>query len=214
MKTGILWIFGVLTAVVGNHVQASAPLYSAPAGIVVEFRPSYFYPTSADFRDLFGHGGANYQLTSTIPLYNGTDLWARGINLWLAVDYFSKHGHSSLGNEVGIRIVPLTLGLKYFLPSTGGHVPINFYGAAGMKYYFVHTHNNASQVQNTINQRGMGGVIEAGFIASINENLFLDVFSTYSIKSFRPPSLSNPAVEAKGLDVSGFNIGAGVGYGF
>lgn len=181
---------------------------------MLEFRPSYFNPTSSDFRELFG-SGTNYQLTGTIPLCDGADLWARGINLWVAVDYFTQNARSSgLGSEIGIRMVPLTMGIKYFSPSTGGEIPVNFYGAAGMKYYFVHTYNNAPQVDHTINQRGMGGVVEAGVIASITESLVLDIFSSYSAKTFKPPSLSNPAVEAKGLDVSGFNIGAGIGYEF
>jgi len=182
---------------------------------IVEFRVSYFRPVSSEFRETFHDGGAGYQLTSTLPIYCGPKAWGRGINLWTALDYFSKKGHSiGLDDGTSIRIVPLTLGLKYFFPSVGCRVPVNFYAGAGMKYYFVHTHNDSDLVQKNINRNGMGGIVEAGFIAPIAHHFLLDLFVSYSMKTFGATSTSIPSVEGTGMKVGGLNVGAGIGYQF
>lgn len=211
---GILVILGLLLLMMASCLNADMQLCSPPDRPIAEFRTSYFYPSSSDFRDIF-RGGINYQLTGTIPVYDGPDVWARGINLWGGIDYFSKDGHSTaLDDRTSVRIVPLTLGVKYFFPAVAPDLPIHFYAAGGMKYYFVHTHNDSDMVTRTINRNGMGGVLEGGLITTFDNQLLMDVFLSYSFKSFGAPSISNPAVEGVEMDVSGFNVGVGVGYQF
>lgn len=189
---------------------------STPTGTIVEFRSSYFSPHSSNFRKFFHNGGANYQLTASAPVcFQNESAWARGINLWAGVDYFSKTGKSSgFGEKTEIRLAPLTLGLKYFFPSFGCENPFNFYAAGGMKYYFLRNRNHSHHVQRKINRSGMGGVLEVGCITLIQDHLILDLFTSYSFKTFRAPSSKDLSIKTSGLNVSGLNVGAGIGYQF
>jgi len=221
MNKKVLWIVCSVATVnmPALHAVCKKPSppsnqYSSPDGVILEFRPSYFCPTSKVFRQIF-HGGVNYQITGTFPVYHGENEWLHGLDIWGAVDYFSKKGHSTgLHTKTSITIVPLTLGIKYFFPSVGGDIPVNFYAAGGMKYFFVHTRNHSSHVKKTINVNGMGGVVEAGFITLFKEHLVFDVFASYSFKTLSGPSSHNPAVESTQLNISGFNVGLGIGYEF
>ena len=111
-----------------------------------------------------------------------------------------------------ISILPVTLGVKYFFPPMGRRVPINFYVASGMKYYFVHTHNDSSFVEQNIHAHGMGGMVEGGLIAVLKQHLVLDLFASGSFKTLKGPSKSPPTAEGTSLNVSSFNIGGGIGY--
>ena len=202
-----IWILSVLTMTRFLSLHAETPSYNR---IILEFRPSYFYPISSDFRDIFHDGGVNYQITGSFPVY-------KGLSVYGAVDYFSKSSHTgTFHNKTSLRLVPLTLGLKYFFPSLGASIPVNFYLAGGMKYYFVHTHNNGTPgiVRQTVNKNGMGGTVETGFITTFVKHLVLDIFASYSFRTFGAPRPLTPAVEATGLNVSGLNIGLGLGYKF
>ncbi len=186
--------------------------HGVPPYEVVEFRASYFYPDNSEFRKLFDSGGVDYQLTATVPVCRGQNEWLNGINVWLCVDYFSKTAHSKeLDNKIKIRMVPITLGIKYYFPFCFLY-PFDFYVAAGMKYYSLHTHNDSPCVRQTINRGGLGGVLEIGTLFNYSENFLVDIFASYSCRSFSAQSGKNPAVKAKGLNVSGFNFGGGIGY--
>lgn len=215
MKKNILRLLGIHVLLNSSLFSDTLP-YSTPNKTFLEFRISYYHPTSSELRKMFNSGGINYQLTGTIPICpNSQNLLTRGTNLWTGVDYFSKTGHSiGFDEKTKITIIPITLGIKYFLPSFSCRLPGNFYAGGGMKYYFLYTHNHSDTVRRYINRNGMGGVGEIGFITNIKNNLILDIFTSYSSKSFDAPSSSNPAVEGTDLNVSGFNIGAGIGYRF
>lgn len=93
--------------IVGNYSYGQIQRCVYPEGLLVEFRPSYFYPISSNFREIFGDGDINYQLTAAYPVYRGRDSYQRGLNLWMAIDYFSKSGSSDpLGNKTDIKITP------------------------------------------------------------------------------------------------------------
>lgn len=183
--------------------------------VIVELRMSYFYPSSSSFRKIFNHAKVNYELTSTIPLHLERCAWTQQMNLWTAIDYFSCRGESTvLHDKSHMRIIPITIGLKYFYPLPCQQMPLNFYLAGGMKYYFVHTHNHSEQVIKTIDRKGIGSVLEMGFFTRIKNHLVLDLFVSYSFKSFGAPSHSTPDVKMTGLNISGVNIGGGIGYQF
>lgn len=174
----------------------------------VEFRASYFYPTSSDFRKIFG-SGVNYQLGAIAPLP------VEGLNLFGAVDYFAKkRSYKSIDSKARIQIIPLTLGLKYFFPKVNLCEPLNFYVGAGMKYFFLHTNNNSEFIKNTINKKGLGAVAEGGFLLHLTDCLLLDVFSSYSYKRFDAPKCVEPSVKKARLDLSNINAGVGVLYRF
>lgn len=89
---------------------------------------------------------------------------------------------------------------------------MSIYVASGMKYYFVHTYNHASFIENTVNADGVGAVIEAGFITKIFQCLLLDFFVSYSYKSFGAPYIPLSSVQATAFDVSSLNLGIGLGF--
>ena len=214
MKKKLLMLLGI-------HILSNMNLFSDtitcsnPDKTLLEFRVSYYYPNSSELRKIFNNGGINYQLTGTIPICPNFQGLTRGVNLWTGVDYFSKTGHSiGFDEKAKITIIPITVGIKYFFPFFGCRLPGNFYAAGGMKYYFLYTHNHSNKIRRNINRRGMGSIAEIGFITNIENNLIIDIFGSYSSKSFGAPSISNPAIEGISLNVSGFNIGAGIGYKF
>lgn len=213
MKKILLTILTLLNLIKSATLQAGIdPIFD---DAMIEFRSSYFYPSSSSFRKIFDHAKVNYELTSTIPLYVESCAWTQQMNLWIALDYFSCKGDSTaLHDKTHIRIIPITLGLKYFYPLPCQQMPLNFYLAGGMKYYFVHTHNHSDQVKKTMDRKGLGGVLEVGFLTTIKNHLVLDLFVSYSFKSFGAPSHSTPAVKMTGMNISGVNIGGGIGYQF
>ena len=187
----------------------------ASNGVILEARASYFYPTAKEFRNIYHNAGVDYQLTGSFPVYYGNDVWLQGLDVWAAVDYFHKTGHTTgLHDKTSIRIVPITLGLKYFFPALGTKIPVNFYIASGMKYFFVHTHNDSSFLKKNVNKSGMGGVFEAGFTTTFVKHLVLDVFAAYSLKTLSAPSISKPVVETTSFNISNLNVGLGLGYKF
>lgn len=211
-------IFSSITAffilIVNINAFADSSQY-IPKETLLEFRSSYYFPSSSKFKKVFGDDERiTYQLTAAFPVYHGKNAWLKRVGLWTAVDYFSNKGSSATGDKSTIRAVPFTLGIKYFLPTFKGMLPINFYAGAGLKYYFIHTHNNGDYTRNTIDKSGLGGVWEAGFIATLFKHFVLDFFVSYSLKTFDPPSISNPSIEAAQLDISGINAGVGLGYCF
>ncbi len=198
-----------------QQVTTPPKTQEGPEGILLEFRTSYFYPLSSSYRAIFPNGNANYQITGAFPVYDGTNVWVRGLDLWAGVDYYGQNGKSTILKEkTSIWIVPITLGLKYFFPPLGETYPVNFYVASGMKYFFVHTHNHSSYVQQNVNTNGMGGVVESGLTITFIQHLVLDVFGAYSFRTFGGPEINLPNVESTGLNISNINVGLGLGYKF
>ena len=102
MKKSLLLILSFFSGVLYADTQTQ----TLSNGVILEFRPSYFYPISSDFREIFQDGGINYQLTSMCSIYKGENIWLRGLDIWAGVDYFAKEGHSKgLNDKTNIRIV-------------------------------------------------------------------------------------------------------------
>jgi outer membrane protein W len=193
-KALILSIFGL--AALGN-LSAHEP---AP---IVEARFSYFRPTSHLLREIYGNGGINYEITATVPVW-------KNLNIWVAADYFSEDGRSLGGHQkTRLRIVPLTLGLKYFFDAN----KFSPYAGLGMRYFFVHVHNDSSFVNREISRSGMGGVAEIGTLYWLSKHFLLDIFTNYSFKELHAHT-SRSGVETHGQQVGGWNFGGGVGYKF
>jgi outer membrane protein W len=187
-----------------------------PKTAAVEFRVSYFRPSSSLLRSVYGNAGIDYQLTGTVSLDSlcckNSQESLKGVNLWWAVDYIAKNGQS-LGDEPAktrFWMIPVTAGLKYIHPAK------NFrpYVGLGLRYFFVHTSNNYDFVRKNINANGLGGVVEGGMLLTFCEKFLLDVFVAYSHGKVRAPSNSQSNVETSNLQVGGFNFGLGVSYAF
>ena len=200
MKKGVLSLL-LLLSTVGN-ANLSNP-------IIVEFRPNYFLPSSETLNDIYHTGGIDYQLTGTIPLYQGPTFWARCFSAWWAVDYFDKTGKSEeLGTLSHITMVPITLGLKY----TRVKGRLRPYLGLGMRYWFVNISNQTTSMMSKTNKNGIGGVGETGLLFFVHKYWTLDLFSSYSYKKFGPPTVTEPNIETTTLQVGGWNFGGGIGF--
>lgn len=178
-------------------------VFSSEQRIIVEAKFSYFLPSSQQFRDIYGAGGINYEISITAPVW-------KVVNVWAAADYFDKTGRSLKGNQTTyIQIIPATLGLKYIYPIDCFRV----YGGAAMKYFHVHTVNNSSFVDHEINRNGLGGVAEVGGMFCY-KHLVIDLFTNYSYKKFSSSDSHHSNVQTNSLQIGGWNFGGGVGYKF
>ena len=177
----------------------------------LEVRFSYFWPQSQIVRDIYQGGGVDYQLTGTVPVYQGDIFALRGLNFWWAVDYFPRDGKSvGLDSGTSIQIEPLTAGFKWIYPESR----IRPYLGVGFKYYFVQIHNDSPYVQSYIADNGPGCVAETGCQIFVAKYFFVDMFVAYSFKQFGSSSVSSPHVITTWLDLSGVNAGAGIGVKF
>lgn len=177
----------------------------------IEARFSYFWPESTNVRDIYHNGGIDYQLTGTVPFYQGDAFGWRGLNFWWAVDYFEAEGKSiGLGSKTSIQMEPLTAGLKWIYPNGSIRPFLGF----GFKYYFLQMHNHSPYVKGYMASNGPGFVAETGFQLFLVDYLMMDIFIAYSFKHFESPSISLPNVSSTSLDVGGLNIGGGIGVKF
>ncbi|MEI8365274.1 MAG: hypothetical protein WCF65_02550 [Parachlamydiaceae bacterium] len=177
----------------------------------IDARLSYFWPESSSFREFYGNGTVDYQLTGTIPVYQGCSFLLRGLNLWWAADYIENSGHSQgLGNKTKIKMEPVTAGLKWVYP----HSWLRPYIGIGLKYYFLQVHNTSDFVKEHISRNGPGCIAETGIQIFSCNHIMGDLFLSYSFKQFGAPSNHLPNVTTTGLDVSGINIGGGIGFQF
>jgi outer membrane protein W len=173
--------------------------------VILEARVSYFRPFSKTLRKMFHNGGVDYALEVSAPVW-------KGLNIWGAVDYFSRHGKMiHFDASTRITIVPLTLGLKYIY-SVNQY--FGLYGGAGFKYFFVKAINRSTVLNRTIHRNGLGGVLELGTLFCITHHLILDVFGSASFKNFHGPKHHSTNVRPENLQVGGWNVGAGIGYKF
>jgi hypothetical protein len=178
--------------------------------ITIEARFSYFWPESQTFRNIYHNGGIDYQLTGTVPVYQGDLFSLRGLNFWWAADYFQREGESiGLGTKTTIQMEPLTAGLKWIYPKTS----IRPYFGAGFKYYFVQLRNSSSYVTNQA-YFGAGFVAETGLQMFLAKYFMMDVFLAYSFKQFGSRIVSKTNVTSTWFDVGGLNVGGGMGVKF
>jgi outer membrane protein len=172
---------------------------------IVQLRASYFRPFSGTFRKLI-HGGAgvNYALETTVPVW-------RGLNVWAAVDYFSRGG-SMIGihRTVHIMMVPITLGLKYIYWFNRYYA---LYGGGAGKYYFVETVNRVFPMHKTTHRDGLGSVFEIGNLFCFNHFL-VDIFSSWSFKTMHGLHHLPPNATSSSMKLGGWNLGIGLGYKF
>lgn len=173
---------------------------------ILEARASYFYPFSSTFRSLTGNGGVTWELESTAPVW-------KGLNIWSAVDYFSEGGKmKGINRSVHITMVPITLGLKYIYPFLSNW---SVYGGLGCKYYLVEVVNRSPATNRTIFRSGPGGVAELGVMfVTPCKHFIVDLFTSGSYKRLSGPSSPKSGSSSYTMNLSGFNIGGGVGYQF
>lgn len=179
----------------------TTPLFSA---FIPEVRVSYFQFNESILREIYS-STVNTQLGLNYGLCNC--LYGFG-----SVGYFSKEG-SSLGEEdrTEITVVPLNLGLKFFLPFKT--LEGNLFIEAGGTFYHVSIHNDSDFVLRKVYRNGVGGFVGVGALWRLWKSFYIDIFSDYS---YRQTSNLNhqEGTTAFKMNFGGLDIGGGLSYRF
>lgn len=166
-----------------------------------EVRAGYFYPTSDLLRKIYSQGGAEEEIEISGLFYEQWQAWGN-------VGYFGKNGRSlGLRERTEIRLIPLSLGIKYvLLPSACIHP----YLGLGASYTFFHVRNHSDYVKRSVSRGNMGFVVKSGFNIDLACHYFLDLFADYYYQYINLHSNN----ERHSIDIGGFKVGAGIGYRF
>jgi hypothetical protein len=170
----------------------------------VEVKAGYFFYTDNKMRSVFNDGGWDIQLSSSIPVWEG-------LQLYTSVEYIQTDGQS-LGSHQKTRIwqVPVTIGLKSLFQLTD---TVNYYFTIGPRYFYLNMRNHSSFVPSNIHNDNIGGFFGTGFTYSPCDNFFIDLFGEYSYEKIRlHPGIPN--VYSRRLQVGGLVFGGGLGYTF
>lgn len=172
--------------------------------ILLEFKTAYFLPTDCRVKKIYGNGGALYGPEVTFKLCKERNWYG-----FASVDYLSKKGNS-IGScsKTIMEIVPLAIGLKYFVPLCW----VDLYAGLGFQSLHLTTKNFSPFVQRCTSQWGYGGIAKLGAYYDLPCNWFLDFFIDYSfVKVGRGKCCKTVPIKAK-IDSALF--GAGFGYRF
>jgi hypothetical protein len=169
--------------------------------VFIEPKAGYFYPTDRTFREIYSGGG----------LYGGelTCQAYRNLYGWISADYFSKKGFS-IGEQYATRItlVPLGAGIKYFFPFNS----VDFYLGAGVLGTYLQMKDHSPYVIRNISKWGPGAIAKTGAIIKFSENIFADLFTSYTHAEMDFHGTDHGKVTRHHANLSGLTFGIGIVY--
>ncbi len=173
--------------------------------ILLEFKAAYFLSTDSCLKSIYGKGGALYGPEVTFQLGEDENWYG-----FASVDFLKKNGRSvGLCDPTQMRIVPLAIGLKYFVPFWYG----DFYVGLGFQPVHLKTINCSQYVAQVTSKWGFGGIAKIGTYFDLPCNFLLDLFIDYSFVKVGCNSCSDLVTPLK-ANISGAIFGAGLGYRF
>lgn len=188
-----------------NSYDSSCTL---PRDILVEFKGAAFFPTNSCVRNIYGDAAALYGPEVTFQLCQNKNWYG-----FASADFLSKTGHSiGLCDLTKMYIVPLALGVKYFVPFCYRGCSGDFYVGLGFQPVHLKTVNCSQFVRNT-SKWGFGGVGKIGAYFDLPCNFFADLFFDYSFVKVACDKCSDGATPLK-ANISGAVLGLGLGYRF
>ncbi len=173
---------------------------------MVEFKGGYFLPVSSTFRQAYGGGGflgseLNVQLCNNANWY-----------MFTSVDYFKKKGRNlSIADSITLRLIPLALGAKYFVPISDR---TNFYLGLGFQAAHIKKTSKRACVTTKDTQWSLGAIGKTGFYIDLKRNFVLDLFFDYSFIRTRKNNFYGPTQFLSQVNIHGPIFGAGLGYRF
>lgn len=180
---------------------------------LVEGKIGYFRPFSADLRDIYSDGWANYQIEAAYsPFSDCNPCWWSQFFAWGGVNYLYDKGETRSGiedDETDIQLYGATLGIKYIQT-----LPCNtrVYGGAGFRYIFLRIDNHDDSIDRRERADGLGGVFNLGLILQPYRCFVIDFYTDVTLKHFSESEFTKQNNEvAEGIDVSGITFGVGVG---
>lgn len=196
----------------------------------VEFRIGAYIPTNTKKCDHYSDVWADYQVQIAKRFCND---WQAFIEFDAAQINGNRHhdGIDELGlferhHKSDFWVMPLTFGVKYFFNLCQD---FNIYVGGGAAYTFLTRSENDRRIDDVFGERrnhnsdtkgAWGGVLKTGVIYTFCNSWFVDVFADYLFQKFDFKRRSDPFSTTDfhhnkhTLDVSGFKIGAGIGYNF
>jgi len=179
--------------------------------IILEFKGAYYLPTNGEFKNIYHNGSALYGPEVTIQLCSDRSWYG-----FASVDYFKKKGNSiGLCNPTHIKLIPVTIGLKYLVPVFRDH--ISFYTGLGLVAENARIKNCSAFVPLHQSQWGIGGIAKVGAYGYLPHNFVIDMFIDYNFVKIGNSSCvvcTQPYLESMKANVSGAVFGVGLGYRF
>ncbi|MCB1110282.1 MAG: hypothetical protein KDK64_04820 [Chlamydiia bacterium] len=169
--------------------------------ISLDGKASYYISTNHRFREIYGGAGL-YRLETNIQV------WEQ-LHTWVNLGYMYASGDSSQNDHTHLHLVPLSFGVSYFF-TKGCFVP---YVGLGPLLAYSYIHNGSNYVTRHQNGWGGGFLAKTGFRAYFAKSLYFDFFGDYSLIIMDFHHGGKRTIHHRG-DLSGFSIGAGVGYNF
>lgn len=181
---------------------------------ILEIKAAYFLPTDAAFKDIYPKGGGLYGIELTMQLSKqlaSDSNW----RIFGSFDYFQKTGKSiGLGDSTKIKLIPLAVGLKYFIPCTDF---IDFYAGLGFQPVNVRTENCSQFVVKNQSLWGFGGIAKMGTNFYIAQKFTIDIFINYSfvkVGSSECKDQNSSCLESIKANIGATIFGAGIGCNF
>lgn len=174
--------------------------------VILEFKGAYFLPTDSMFKDCY-KGSALYGPELTIQLRDNKNWYA-----FASFDYYKQRGRClSLCDSTTLRLLPLAIGIKYFVPIRDR---ANFYLGLGFQPEYVNKKSRRLFVTSKKTFWGFGGIGKVGAYINIPRNFVLDLFVDYSFVWTSKNNFYGNTVTPSRVNLSGAIFGAGLGYRF
>lgn len=175
--------------------------------VLLEFKAAYFLPTNSCVRHIYGKGSILYGPEITFQLCENKNWYG-----FASVDFLSKKGHSlGLCNRTKMSIVPLGIGVKYFVPFCHG----DFYIGLGFQPIHLKTLNCSTHAIHKTSKWGFGGIAKIGANFNLPCHFFMDLFFDYSFTRIGRDKCSvSPFLVPLKVNMSGAIFGIGLGYNF
>ena len=167
-----------------------------------------FFPTNEIMKNMYGEAWPDFALiVDHIQPFDSVPQ----LSFFGQVDYLFKDGFSlNFHQATTIQLIPITLGIKWIQPIRDD---VEIYFGVAPKYYFMHMTNDSTFIPPASSQNGCGFFANLGGFIYPTEHFMIDIFCSYSYMNFAAPE-SVPGVTSFSTNVSGFNLGVGLGYDF
>jgi len=161
----------------------------------IEARGSAYFPVSNTYRRIYGTVGPTVAFEGFGKLRN--QVWG-----WTNVQWVPKHGHSiGNNNSTHINVLNWSLGLKYTWRFQKNYYP---YLGIGPNLSAVWLDNH-SHCTKSPSKTAVGFVVKSGVYCVVYKHLYVNAFVDY---------LYQRVQFKKDANLSGANLGAGLGYFF
>ncbi len=171
---------------------------------ILEGKAGYFFFLNSKMRKIYDKGGIDAQITGTCSIW-------RGLEFYGSVEFLERSGRS-LGEKKKTFIyqIPVNIGLRPVLTLCK---QVQYYAALGPRYFYVHQHNDSSNLPKNSGRSGVGFFVNTGFNFIPIEHFVIDIFGEYSWAKTHFHDTKHH-VYGRDTQIGGLTFGGGLGYVF